>query len=764
MSAPKEISSNEINNVLSDFKIRNKSAGLKILEYLLSNDNREDKAKLEGEINEPGSFRPALTQLKNAVLVKIESVGHQEFVALTAKCIKALEKEHEKAEEREERLKALEPVSVEDKLQEFFKKYYKKKLLALERDFGSNPRLEYVFLVDFHDLEKYDYDLADVLLNEPDAFIPQSQRAIKSCIDPLLRVSPQFKNTPIITISELESKDVGRYVTIEGIVKQRTDKKHRLTLGVFECQRCGNITRLSQDEDKVKEPFICEDCERKGPFKLLPNESTFEDYQKLKVEEKYDSLKLAQPRSLEAWVTGSLVDKAEVGDIITIAGVYRLIGKRKERVYSSYLEVNSIPRKHSTFEDVEITQEDEKEILKLSKDPKIYDNLIGSFAPSIAGYTLVKESLVYQMFGSNPVAFPDGTVKRGDSHVLLIGEPGVGKSDLLKAGSILMPKSRYSSAWTGGGLTAIVQKDEFADGAWTIQAGLMPLCNGSGAYIDEFDKTSKEDRVKLHEASEQQTISISKAGINATLPARCFLAAAGNPKFQRFDNYKDISSQLDIEPTLLSRFDLIWLIRDEVGNDAEVADKIVKAYTKPDKIQPIIAPDLFRKFIIYSRKNCDPRIPNDVQAKLKEVYMNLRKSAFDADQPIPVTARQLGALIRLMKARARIQLRDVTMEDFERVSFLLMESLKQVGLDEHGRIDIDKIMAGATRTQRDRMIKLFEIIRGIEREYGTAKESEIIERALEEGISKREALEGIEKLKADGHIYDPRRDGRYKSV
>ncbi|MBI4344194.1 MAG: minichromosome maintenance protein MCM, partial [Euryarchaeota archaeon] len=292
------------------------------------------------------------------------------------------------------------------------------------------------------------------------------------------------------------------------------------------------------------------------------------------------------------------------------------------------------------------------------------------------------------------------------------------------------------------------------------------LADRGMACIDEFDKMEPEDRSAMHEAMEQQTVSIAKAGMLATFRARCSILAAANPKYGRFDDYKSMSEQVNLPPTILSRFDLIFFVRDALEDTREVARHILETVTSPQSVTPEIEPQLLRKYIAYARQNVTPVLDEEAKKRIEEFYVEMRAVAKDAkDVPIPLTARQLWAILRIARAASRVRLSSrTTLEDAERAINLVKVSLKQAFVDiETGKVDVDSIMVGVTKTQRDRLTHLLDIIRGLEREYGTAKKAEILERASKEGIPEREAEKAIEKLKLDGHIFEPKFDV-YKST
>ena len=308
---------------------------------------------------------------------------------------------------------------------------------------------------------------------------------------------------------------------------------------------------------------------------------------------------------------------------------------------------------------------------------------------------------------------------RGDIHILLVGDPGVAKSQMLKYITAVSPKARYVSGKgaSGAGITAAVVKDEFLKG-WALEAGALVLANKGICCVDEIDKMDKDDRVAMHEAMEQQSITISKANIHSTLRAETTILAAANPKLGRFDPYRPIGSQIDMPPTLISRFDLIFAIRDlpDKKKDLKLATHILESFREPERLVPDIEPDLMRKYIAYAKIHCKPKLSKEALCVIKDFFVTLRgKRKGDMDegiQPVPLTARQLEAMVRIAAASARIRLsNDVTKEDAKRSVELMKFCLTQVGMDtETGEIDIDRIVTGITSTTRNRIHIILSLI------------------------------------------------------
>ena len=359
----------------------------------------------------------------------------------------------------------------------------------------------------------------------------------------------------------------------------------------------------------------------------------------------------------------------------------------------------------------------------------------------------------------------DGAATRGDLHVLLIGDPGSGKSQLLKRISMIAPKGRYisGSGASGAGITAAVVKDDLL-GGWGLEAGALVLSNDGVCCVDELDKMGNEDRSAMHEALEQQSISIAKANIQATLLARTTVLAAANPKFGRFDPSGIIAEQINLPPTLINRFDLIFPIKDlpDSTKDENMARHILELHQTPELITPEISTDVLKKYFAYARQSIKPVLTDSAVSELKKFYVQMRnKGAEDkSSRAIPISARQLDALVRLAEASAKVRLSEkVTKEDTKRAIDLLTFCLTQVGFDiETGTIDIDRISTGISASRRGKIYTIKDIILQLESKIGRMIPIEdIVKDALEKGISESESEELIESLKRMGDLFEPRR-------
>ncbi|MEM7828385.1 MAG: minichromosome maintenance protein MCM, partial [Candidatus Aenigmatarchaeota archaeon] len=350
---------------------------------------------------------------------------------------------------------------------------------------------------------------------------------------------------------------------------------------------------------------------------------------------------------------------------------------------------------------------------------------------------------------------------RGNIHILLIGDPASGKSQLMKLVPSIVPRGKYVSGKgvTTAGLTATVSKDEQFMGGWVVEAGAIVLANKGLLSVDEFEKMSADDQVAMHEALEQGSVSIAKASIVTTLPAQTSVLAGGNPKFGRFDPYMPIAKQITIPDTLLGRFDLKFVLKDipNPEEDAKVVEHIFKARTESKETLPILEPSLIRKYIAYTRERCKPEHTKETQELLKNFYVETRRKAQSLGAPIPITLRQFEALLRLSEASAKIQLQDhVRKEDALRAIRLMEFSLKQLGCEPGTNvIDVDRTEGITTSTERAAIRVILDIINNLSKKKKEIPVHEVIENAEKEGIDKDKAEEAIEKLKRDGTLFEP---------
>ncbi len=657
-----------------------------------------------------------------------------------------------------------------EKFKEFIDLNYKEDLQELIRKDKKS------IIFDFNLLSKFDPELSELILQEPEEIIKAAELSLENFdVPPDLNMQVRIKNLPPtqeFRIRDIRSKNINKLISFEAIVRQASDVRPQVTSAKFECPSCGNTISMLQLESKFREPSRCS-CGRKGKFRLISKELV--DAQHLKVEEAPEALEGGeQPKRISIFLKDDLVDpKMErhttPGSKIRIVGILKEIpiqltaGGQSTR-FDLAIDTNFIEPAEEDFSEINISKEDEEFIKELAKDPRIYEKLAASIAPSIYGHEEIKEALVLQLVGGVKKERPDGTRTRGDMHILLVGDPGSGKSQLLQFISKCAPKARFISGKgaSATGLTASVVKDEFLRG-WALEAGALVLANKGIACLDELDKISVEDSSSLHEALEQQTVTISKANIQATLRAETTVLAAANPKFGRFDPYAPIASQINMPPTLINRFDLIFPIRDipNTERDTKIALHVLELQKKADSFVAEIPPDKLRKYISYVKQKVSPKLTDGAIQEIKSFYVSLRNSPQQGDEsikPIPISARQLEALVRLSEGVAKIRLSDkVTVKDTKRAITLLKHCLMQVGFDpETGKMDIDRI-SGIPASVRGKIVTIKEIINQLEQKVGKQIPVEdIIVEATDRGIKEEDIKEAIEKLKRSGDVFEPK--------
>jgi len=659
-------------------------------------------------------------------------------------------------------------LSTPDIWAEFFGRYYRDKVNELAGKSFDDVVAPVLYvnvkkdLVYFHEMR-----LMTELFEYPDIVIKHAEEGLTltpNIFNVELRGKVRFVNLPAtrkVEIRGLRSKHAGKFVSIEGMVRKATKIFSLATVATFRCKKCGKTEKVVvEGYGRITPPGRCKACKGTG-FQMIGSERV--DFQRLEIQEYPENLRGGEtPQTIQVFLKEDLVGMVFPGSRIVVNGIARLNEQGGKAIEEMYIEANSVEILEKDYEEITITQEDERKIKELAKDSQILQKIVASVAPSIYGHEDVKLAIALQLFGGTPKTLPDGTFLRGDIHILLVGDPGSAKSQMLRYVHNIAPRSIYSTGKgaSAAGLTAAVSKDDF-DGRWTLEAGVLVLADKGTAIVDELDKMSKEDRNALHTALEQQIVSINKAGINAVLKSRCSLLAAANPKYGRFDRYTPLPEQIDLDPALLSRFDLIFVIVDEQDErkDRELARHILSAHKGELRtFEPAIDLDLLKKYIAYARRNVRPRLSNEAAKVIEDYYVSVRRRARE-NSPVPLTARQLEAIVRLAEASAKLRLSDVvTAEDAKRVIELVERCLKEVAVDpETGEMDIDILTTGTPKRDRDRILILKRIIERLESASDAgAPEEEVLRAAEGEGIEAHRAKEILSKMKERGDVYCPR--------
>ncbi|RKP01835.1 hypothetical protein CXG81DRAFT_11464 [Caulochytrium protostelioides] len=505
----------------------------------------------------------------------------------------------------------------------------------------------------------------------------------------------------IDNLRDLRQSQLNALVRVSGVVTRRTGVFPQLKYVKYECAKCSGLLGPFQQDEGGRELRIgaCMHCQSKGPFNVVHEQTVYRNYQKLTLQESPGTVPAGRlPRHREVVLMWDLVDAARPGDEIEVIGIYRntfdlnLNVHNGFPVFSTLIEANSIAKRSDRIALYRLNSADEREIRTLARDPKIRQRIVASIAPSIFGHDDVRTAIALSLFGG-VAKNPQGKHRlRGDINVLLMGDPGMAKSQFLKYAE----KTAHRAVYTTGqgasavGLTASVHKDPVSR-EWTLEGGALVMADKGVCLIDEFDKMNEKDRTSIHEAMEQQSISVSKAGIITTLQARCAVIAAANPVGGRYKPQLPFSQNVDLEEPIVSRFDILCVIRDLANpiEDEHLARFVVGSHMRnhPQALEeaaaaepptengaaavpgrasepaaspsgvPLIPQDLLRKYIMYARDRVHPKFTDVDREKVVALYCEIRQQSL-IGSALPITVRYLESMIRMAEASARMHLRD----------------------------------------------------------------------------------------------------------
>lgn len=505
-------------------------------------------------------------------------------------------------------------------------------------------------------------------------------------------------------IRELCTRHIHKLIHVGGVATKRSGVFNQVKFLHLRCAKCNfESGPFEVEESKDLRPTSCAECQSKGPFRVDRQKTIYQNYQKITLQESPSSVDPGKmPRSKEVILTGDQVDTVRPGDELSLTGIYRCLYDAATNartcfpVYKTDIQSIHVSRK-GDLKLIQISDDQQQQILELAKDPNIRDRFIGSMAPSIYGMRHVKTAIALSIMGGQGKVSEGKHRIRGDINTLIVGDPGLAKSQFLKYVEQTFPRAVYTTGKGASavGLTAAVTRDEH--GHFCLEGGAMVLADDGICLIDEFDKMNDQDRTSLHEAMEQQSISISKAGIVATLQARCAVVAVANPTEGRYDPQRTFSQNVNLSDPILSRFDVLCVLRDESDpvQDEHLADHVIcshirshpeataeeknikpKLQQKSSHLQPIDQ-DLLKKYIVYARQRIHPKMTDVDGEKLASFYAEIRKEAFRSGGA-PMTARHMDSLVRLAEASARIELRQhVNQKDIDNAIAVMLESFIQ---------------------------------------------------------------------------------------
>jgi len=537
-------------------------------------------------------------------------------------------------------------------------------------------------------------------------------------------------------IRELTSAVVEKLVVVQGIVISVKRARHKAKKVTLKCSACENIKQIFVPDGYCAAhiPSACDgraglDKCPSNPWTIVDELSEFIDDQTLKLQELPEHVPVGEmPRSFDLHVHEYSVDKCVPGTRVSAIGCFcateRAVGasmaggqkKGTETVKYSYIKVYGLDVSQGGKAALDISQEEEERFAAMAKDPEIRDKIYASMAPSICASSKdviddVKKALACLLFGGCRKRLPDGTRMRGDINILLLGDPGTAKSQFLKFAEKAAPIAVYTSGKgsSAAGLTAAIVRDREG---FTLEGGAMVLADGGIVCIDEFDKMDQNDRVAIHEAMEQQTISIAKAGITTMLNTRCSVLAAANPVFGTYDDLSSTGDQMDFETTILSRFDMMFLVKDvrDPERDFNLCKHMIGLHSgevTETREGPLNVLEL-RKYISYCRDKCEPRVSAEAAEVLKNHYVSIRQAMKQEKATVPITVRQLEAIIRISESLAKMELReDADTSHVEEALRLFTVSTLDSANKDRSNIGMDNL----TEEQKESLQKAEEQIR-----------------------------------------------------
>ena len=649
-------------------------------------------------------------------------------------------------------------------------------------------------VVDYNDLVLFPI-IESHFNKDPDQILDAFSRAIKEILKERFPdyaekikhdIRARIANFPVQrSLRQINSEIITKMTSVSGMVVRSSEVKPLAKEVTYKCldKHISKFTLL--DGMSLNASVKCQtpNCKHTS-LAIIPEASRFIDFQILRLQELPEDLPPGQlPHYVNVSIKQDLVDYARPGDRIVLTGIVRIeqerisgVSKSESALYRLRMDGNNVEfiggkgiKSSRRTEREEISPDEEKIVKSLAKNPDIYDRLIASFAPHIKGHALFKEAILLLIVGSTQRVLTDGTKIRGDINVFLVGDPGTAKSEMLKFCARIAPRGLYTSGRgsTAAGLTAAVVRD--ASGIFMLEAGAVVLGDQGLVCIDEFDKMRPEDRSALHEVMEQQSASIAKGGIVATLNARTSILAAANPMFGKYDIFKNIYENVNLPIPLLTRFDLVFIVRDipSQEKDRNIAQHIISqhGFSGTDTTS-LIDIDILTKYLSYAKRG-DPSLTKEAENLIMEFYLKMRNiSGDDKENMITITPRQLEGLIRLATARARLLLKNkVEGEDADRAIYLFNEMLKNSGTDVNtGKVDIG-VLQGRPKSEVSKLQMFMEILRTLEGEPKSSvpEQGFVDELVKSDKFSEEEARNYIRRMIRDASIYESK-PGHYNTV
>lgn len=598
-----------------------------------------------------------------------------------------------------------------------------------------------------------------------------------------------------LSVSSLRSDHIGETITLVGSVVATGPVETDFDELVQECESCGSTQEWSP-ESSVTAGSIqpCPDCGEEDDLRIDQSESSFIDRQRIRVEERPSGVIDSPGReSITVELYGDEVGSVQAGKTVRLTGVLHLASPNEffsSTIADKFVAAESVEAGLSPIDLVSVSDSDVTEFLQIADSTDVYKKIVGSIAPTVEGMWDQKLAIALQLASGVRKRLPDEREIRGKVHILLIGDPGTAKTELIRAAARLAPRAVYTDGanTTGAGLTGSAERvnDGLATKRrWEIDGGAVIRADEGLACLDNLGEFNGTSLAKVTEPMANQVVEVSKGSTTKTLDAAASVLATGNPKYGKFDMYEPVSDQLDLPPDLISVFDLVFTLEEDESSshttntilDASVVGEVaaggeseqVEADTESltSSLTPEIEPEILRKYIAYARKNCFPVLTDEAKEVLKRSFEDLQSEADAEDSPVPVTARSLEAMVRLAEAHARLRLSDTVEEaDADVIVGLVESSFESLGIDmETGEFDPDIVVSGTGESPKELRKKAKKLLRDIDEDYPDrpgAPRDGVYSRSGEIGISRSGMEDLIENLKHRGDIYFP--DGDHIKV